>query len=94
MKKLILLISLGYFISLTICNEDYGLDIATVKRTKVLACVSISKARMTQDEENIEKLINIINNHFGITDGRNKILSLGLVNCFSKINIPEALEVI
>ena len=93
MKKLILLICLGLLLNLTKCDEDYGLDESTVKRTKVLACVSVSKARMSQDVENIEKLINIINNHFEITDGRNKILSLGLVNCFSKIKVPEALDV-
>ena len=55
MKKLIILIFAGIVINLIHCQEDYGLDESTVKRTKVLACVSISKSRMTQDDENIEK---------------------------------------
>jgi hypothetical protein len=74
-------------------QDDMNLDPNMIKKTKVLACVSISKARMTQDAANIEKLIDVINNQFSFNDGRNKILSLSLVNCYSKIDTKQALEV-
>ena len=34
-----------------------------------------------------------INKHFSITDGRNKVLSLCLVNCYRKITQEKAFEV-
>jgi len=34
-----------------------------------------------------------INQHFKITDGRNKVLSLALVNCYSRITKEKAFEV-
>ncbi len=75
------------------CNDDLDLDPIMIKKTKVLACVSLSKARMTQDSQNVDKLIEIINEQFNIKDGKNKLLSLSLVNCYSKVELKYALHV-
>jgi hypothetical protein len=73
--------------------EDLGLDPHIQKRTKVLACVSLAKSRMSQDVEYVDNLIKLINEHFSIQDGKNKLLSLALVNCYSRIGLTKGLEV-
>jgi hypothetical protein len=68
-------------------------DEKMLKKTKVLACIALSKARMSQDQEGVSVLVENVNLHFGIKDGRNKVLSLSLVNCFSTITQEKAFEV-
>jgi hypothetical protein len=41
----------------------------------------------------MDKLTNKINKKFNIDDGRNKVLSLCLVNCFGRITQEQAFEV-
>jgi hypothetical protein len=74
--------------------DNLDLDPHLQKRTKVLACVSLAKSRMSQDVEFVENMIKLINEHFNIPDGKNKLLSLALVNCYSRIGLMKAFEVI
>jgi hypothetical protein len=73
--------------------DDLNLDPHIQKRTKVLACVSLAKSRMSQDVDYVNQMIKLINEHFNIEDGKNKLLSLALVNCYSRIGLVKALEV-
>jgi hypothetical protein len=91
MKIYVLLITI--LISVISELDNLNLDPHIQKRTKVLACVSLAKSRMAQDVEFIAEMVKLINEHFTIEDGRNKLLSLALVNCYSRITLVKSLEV-
>ncbi len=42
----------------------------------------------------MDALVENVNQHFSITDGKNKVLSLCLANCYNKIAHEKAFEVI
>ena len=41
----------------------------------------------------MDEMIKTLNEQYGISDGRNKLMSLCLVNCYSKINSSQAFDV-
>lgn len=90
--KIFSLLILTIFINVILAEEP-ELDPDMAKKSKVLACIALTKARINKDVAFIDKLTQTLNKHFDITDGKSKILSLSLVNCYSKINIHKAFEV-
>jgi hypothetical protein len=77
-------------IKMVYTSED---AMAMEKKSKALACISITKARMAQDTVFIEKLSSSINDHYAVQEGKNKLINLCLVNCYGKITVEQAFQV-
>ena len=73
------------------------------KKSKVLSCIALTKARINHDvvfifiliskQDYINEFAEKINQALKIKDGKNKIISMCLVSCYSKIKQEKAIEV-